>query len=188
MRVIIADDEPTMRSRLMAAIDHLEAPFDCVKVCGVAENGAELIAAVEQATAIDLVISDVRMPEMDGLSSLVYLRSKYPALKIILLSSETSVSIQGAGQAAGNAENAENAAKYELLDKIAARICRQENEPGKINSILAGCEKLAMAPCAVARHFGAQGFVRKPISTAKLKTLLSRLERTCDFIKINKEG
>ena len=52
-----------------------------------AANGVEAIEALErQGGAVDLVVSDVVMPEMDGPTLLKELRGRNPDLKIIFVS------------------------------------------------------------------------------------------------------
>ena len=60
LRIIVADDEPDVReffSRILARIGH--------EVVASASNGRELVELSELHQP-DLVIADVRMPEMDG--------------------------------------------------------------------------------------------------------------------------
>ena len=51
-----------------------------------ASNGAEAIALIEAGQKVDLVVSDVVMPEMDGPTLLKELRRRDPGLKIIFVS------------------------------------------------------------------------------------------------------
>ncbi|QBB72136.1 response regulator transcription factor [Pseudolysobacter antarcticus] len=62
MKILIADDEPLARARLAALL------HDCVavEVVGEAGNGLETLQAAA-ALAPDLVLLDIRMPDMDGL-------------------------------------------------------------------------------------------------------------------------
>jgi len=62
MRIIIVDDEPLARSRLLAMITELDAG----EVIGEADNGADALRLVEQ-TEPDIVLLDIRMPGMDGI-------------------------------------------------------------------------------------------------------------------------
>jgi two-component system response regulator AlgR len=62
MKIIIVDDEPLARSRLLAMITELDAG----DVIGEADNGADALRLVEQA-APDIVLLDIRMPGMDGI-------------------------------------------------------------------------------------------------------------------------
>jgi two-component system response regulator AlgR len=62
MKIVIVDDEPLARSRLLAMITELDAG----DVIGEADNGADALRLVEQA-APDIVLLDIRMPGMDGI-------------------------------------------------------------------------------------------------------------------------
>jgi two-component system response regulator AlgR len=62
MKILIVDDEPLARSRLLAMITELAAG----EVVGEADNGADALRAVEQASP-DIVLLDIRMPGMDGI-------------------------------------------------------------------------------------------------------------------------
>jgi len=62
MKIIIVDDEPLARSRLLAMITELDAG----EVVGEADNGGDALRLVEQV-APDIVLLDIRMPGMDGI-------------------------------------------------------------------------------------------------------------------------
>ncbi|OIV38213.1 DNA-binding response regulator [Mangrovactinospora gilvigrisea] len=68
MRVLVADDERLVRTGLRAILD---AEPD-IEVVGEAATGAEAVAAVRAAgtgtgASVDVVLMDVRMPELDGI-------------------------------------------------------------------------------------------------------------------------
>mgnify|MGYP001803078702 CR=1 FL=1 len=67
--ILICDDEPALRRMLK---DHLG---ECGYAVQEAANAAELFAHLEENLP-DLVILDVRMPGMDGLTALRDLRQK----------------------------------------------------------------------------------------------------------------
>ncbi len=52
----------------------------------VAGNGVEALEVLESEGAVDLVVSDVVMPEMDGPTMLKELRNRYPNIKVIFVS------------------------------------------------------------------------------------------------------
>lgn len=81
-RVIIADDEPWIAYGLVHLIDWELYGFT---VCGTAEDGVD---ALEQCLTLkpDVLISDIRMPGMDGLELLEKLRCKMPDLIVIFVS------------------------------------------------------------------------------------------------------
>ena len=83
LRVLIVDDEPLARQHIADRLAH-EAN---VEVVGTAEDGVEAIEALEEKDgAVDLVVSDVVMPEMDGPTLLKEMRGRNPDLKIIFVS------------------------------------------------------------------------------------------------------
>lgn len=76
--LLFVDDEPS----ILSALRRLFRPHG-YRIF-VAESGAAGLAILEQE-AIDLVISDMRMPEMDGASFLKQVRARWPKVMRILL-------------------------------------------------------------------------------------------------------
>lgn len=84
IRVLIVDDAVVFR-RLVAE----ELSTDpAIEVVGAAANGRIALAMLPQVNP-DLVILDVEMPEMDGLTALRELRKIYPRLPVIMFSALT---------------------------------------------------------------------------------------------------
>lgn len=79
-RVLLVDDEVLVRTGLRLI---LEGSAD-LEIVGEAGDGHEAIAAVRD-TAPDVVLMDIRMPGMDGLSATETLLAEHPGLKIIVL-------------------------------------------------------------------------------------------------------
>jgi response regulator NasT len=79
LRIAIADDEPDMRDYFQKSLLRLGH-----KVVAVAENGRQL---VEQCRAMrpDLVITDIKMPDMDGIDAAVQIYKDRP-VPVILVS------------------------------------------------------------------------------------------------------
>lgn len=82
MKVLIADDERQIRSGLQEGIPWGNLGFNEVYV---AENGIEALALCRQYQP-ELVITDIRMPGMDGLELGEKLRTLYAPVEIIILS------------------------------------------------------------------------------------------------------
>jgi DNA-binding NarL/FixJ family response regulator len=80
-RLLIVDDQPRARQSLKAL---LAISFPLIEVCE-ATNGIEALQCVE-ASMPDVVIMDVRMPELDGISTTRLIKAVYPQVKVILLS------------------------------------------------------------------------------------------------------
>jgi len=79
-RVLIADDEHLMR----AGLAELLSCDPTIEVVGQASNGRE---AVEQASRLrpDVVLMDVRMPDMDGIAATAELARVVPASRVLIL-------------------------------------------------------------------------------------------------------
>lgn len=80
-RLIIADDESDVREGILQEIDWEKHGFE---VAATAENGKEAYELVEKLVP-DIVITDIKMPFMDGLSLSELIRQKYPATRIVIL-------------------------------------------------------------------------------------------------------
>lgn len=95
--VLVVDDSPTMRQ--MVAFTLTSAGYQVVE----AGNGKEAVGKVNGGAKPDLVVTDLNMPEMDGITLIKEIR-KMPALKftpILMLTTEASDDKKKAGQAAG---------------------------------------------------------------------------------------
>jgi two-component system response regulator AtoC len=84
VHVLIADDEASIRLLYRSAFELEGAEVD------VALDGED---AVEQASTShhDLIILDLRMPRLDGLSALAQLRVRSPSSRVLLVSAEATV-------------------------------------------------------------------------------------------------
>ncbi|MER7947418.1 response regulator transcription factor [Streptomyces sp. NPDC096079] len=80
IRVVIADDEPLIRAGIrMILISDPE-----IEVVGEAADGRAAVEAA-RAHAADVVLLDIQMPVLDGLSALPELRRAAPASRVIIL-------------------------------------------------------------------------------------------------------
>jgi two-component system response regulator DesR len=80
IRVVLADDQHLVRGALAALLD-LEEDFEVVGQCG---RGDEVVALV-RSTQPDVVLLDVEMPGLDGLSAAAALRSEVPDARVLVL-------------------------------------------------------------------------------------------------------
>ena len=80
LRILIADDNPLVRSAIQLLF---ESHHDWI-ICGEAANGFE---AVEKAAALkpDVILLDIAMPELDGLTAVPLIRQRAPETQIIIL-------------------------------------------------------------------------------------------------------
>ena len=88
LKVLIVDDEAVVRRGIMLGMDW--AAMGCV-VVGEAANGEEGLAAVERYSP-NLIITDVRMPKMDGIEMMNRLREKGCRAHVIVLTAYSDFS------------------------------------------------------------------------------------------------
>lgn len=81
LRVVITDDEAPARSRMRDLLQDCAATLP-IELVGEAANGRELIELLQEREA-DLVLLDIRMPEMDGLEAAQHLQKLPEPPKII---------------------------------------------------------------------------------------------------------
>ena len=81
MKVLIADDHPLILAGIRRALEEAEG----FEVVGEARVGSQVLPLVSQLNP-DLVMLDVRMPEMDGLTCLDRIKERHPKVKVVMLS------------------------------------------------------------------------------------------------------
>ena len=81
-RILLADDEEEVRKAIIRNIDWESLGF---RVAGDADNGEEALEKIEQLKP-DVLMTDIRMPYMDGLTLAARVRQKYPSIKILIFS------------------------------------------------------------------------------------------------------
>ena len=116
IRVLIADDHAVLRAGLRLL---LTAEPD-MEVVGEAADGAEALARVRELTP-DVVLLDITMPHVDGLSVLRQMREAAPGSRVLILTMHDDESYLREALAAGAAGYIlKRAADTELLSAIRA--------------------------------------------------------------------
>lgn len=82
IRILIADDHSITRSGLKTIL----SVYDDLSLVGEAKNGVEAIDMCNKVNP-DIVLMDLDMPVMDGVTAIIKIRKKYPDIKIIALTS-----------------------------------------------------------------------------------------------------
>ena len=86
LRIILVDDSKTILAQLGALCSHI----DDIEIVGTAEDGAKAVKLITELKP-HLVLMDIVMPNMDGLSALRILSSAAPECRIAMISSVGSL-------------------------------------------------------------------------------------------------
>jgi two-component system chemotaxis response regulator CheY len=99
-RVLVVDDEPCVRNVVRLVLE--KAGYDVLE----ADNGETAIEAIntgENRLVLDAVICDIRMPKINGVQAIDYLKKQFPHVPIIVLTAypetEMAVSFMRSGVA-----------------------------------------------------------------------------------------
>ncbi len=119
MRVVIVDDEPIIRKWFSMAIQKAEREF---VVVGSAANGQEALDLCAKEE-VDVLVTDIQMPIMDGLTLIQEVRRTFPRIRIVILSNHEDFRYakeamrQGASDYLLKAE-IEESELFDLLDSL----------------------------------------------------------------------
>jgi DNA-binding NarL/FixJ family response regulator len=81
LKVLVVDDHRLMLEAIRVQLER----EDDISVVGCVDSGEAVVALVGQ-TGPDVVLLDVRMPGMDGLTVLEQLQARYPSVAVVMLS------------------------------------------------------------------------------------------------------
>jgi DNA-binding NarL/FixJ family response regulator len=81
VRIVLADDHDLVRSGIKALLSMV----DGVQVIAEARDGQELVALVDSLMP-DVVMTDISMPGMDGITAIAQIHAKHPQVRLLVLS------------------------------------------------------------------------------------------------------
>jgi two-component system, NarL family, response regulator len=81
LRILVVDDHPIVRSGLVAAI----SPEPDMEIAATAQNGREGVELYREHQP-DVVLMDLKMPEVGGVEAITAIRAEFPLAKIVVLS------------------------------------------------------------------------------------------------------
>jgi DNA-binding NarL/FixJ family response regulator len=82
INILIADDHQLLIDGIKAAL----AGTPDIHIEAEANNGYQVLEKLDSGLAIDIILMDINMPKLDGLSATKLVHKKYPAVKVIALS------------------------------------------------------------------------------------------------------
>ncbi|MBP5242270.1 MAG: response regulator transcription factor [Clostridia bacterium] len=80
IRVMIVDDQPLLAEGIKSVLEH----DDQLTVAAIAGDGAEALEKLAKEPA-DVVLMDVRMPNMNGVIATKEIKARYPDVKVVVL-------------------------------------------------------------------------------------------------------
>lgn len=159
IRVMLVDDHAVVRSGLGAFL----SVHPDLELVGEAENGEQAVLSVGRLRP-DIILMDLMMPVMDGVSATVAIKKQHPAIQIIVLTSfQEDELVQSALRAGAVGYLMKNVSAYELIVAIRA----------------ANAGKVTLSPEA------AQALVRAAQQPQEVETLT---ERERDVLALMVEG
>ena len=116
IRVLITDDHLIVREGLRLILETAEG----INVVGEASDGAECLQLVA-ALQPDVILMDLQMPRMDGITAIGHLRREHPEVAIVILTTfnEDDLMIRGL-QAGARGYLLKDTSRANLLDTIQA--------------------------------------------------------------------
>ena len=112
IKLVLADDHALMIEAVRLALKD-QADFEIV---ATAESGSQVLPLVER-TGADMVVLDLRMPGMDGLTCIKLLRARFPKVKIAVLSGlDSDDTVDSALELGASVFVSKNVGPAELVD------------------------------------------------------------------------
>lgn len=109
-KIVVAEDEELILNNIVKKIHAANIGFEVV---GTAQDGKEALAQIEKHSP-DILITDIRMPIMDGLELVKIVSNRYPHIIKIIISGF------------GEFKFAQQALKYEVKDYLLKPLKKQE--------------------------------------------------------------
>ena len=170
--IILADDEQQILYGMKKGIEWERLGF---KVAGVAQNGKEALELMEEVHP-DLVISDIKMPFMDGLELAKHIHEDYMNTKVILFSGWDDFEYARLAISYGVSEYIMKPIDYEemqkLLIKMHEELDKEYNE--KMNRVR--LENAYMESLPLLRQQFFNRLVTEPMEEEELKSQIENLK------------
>jgi DNA-binding NtrC family response regulator len=127
VKILLVDDEKpfveTMMKRLKKRDIEVKPAYD----------GVEALNYLEQNSGTEVVILDIKMPNMDGMTTLKEIKSKYPLIEVIMLTGHATVETGIEGMKMGAFDYLMKPCDMEqLIDKVNEAAKRKRDQEEKI--------------------------------------------------------
>ena len=151
-RILIADDELNLRRVLAALL--LREGYDVLQ----AADGVEAVAALDKGAPVSAVITDLKMPRMDGMALLRHLVAYHPRVPVILITAHGTVDLAVEALKGGAFDFITKPFEQSEMRQVVQKAVRiRSTREGPLSHIT------TYVPADVARRFGRRELARKPI-------------------------
>lgn len=120
LRVLVVDDQQLLRRGLRMLLE----TTDRVEVAAEAADGAEALAQLNKLERVDVVLSDARMPGMDGIELVTACAEKHPDIPVVVLTTfddeDVVLGSLGAGAAGFLLKDVSTETLVEALESVVA--------------------------------------------------------------------
>jgi NarL family two-component system response regulator LiaR len=121
IRVLLVDDHMVVRSGLSTVL----SVFDDLKLVGEAGDGEEAVRLCERLQP-DVILMDLLMPKMDGVTAIKSIKARWPQIQIIALTSfKEKEYVEGALKAGANGYLLKDVSAEELVNAIRRAVAGQ---------------------------------------------------------------
>ena len=155
MRIYVADDEPVIVGSVKILLERLDPK---VEVRCFAD-GVALLDALEQKRA-DAVISDIRMPRMDGMTLAQHIYERWTDVQVVLLTGYADFELARSALRCGVVDYLVKPIRYEelraALERIGQRRQQYERETAQAAEVSGIDEAMRAALAYIDRHYAEQ--------------------------------
>ncbi|MFD2744510.1 MULTISPECIES: response regulator [Sphingobacterium] len=122
IKVIVVDDHPLV----LRGFEYILAGADDIQLKQSFEDAREALSYLDK-TAVDVVLLDINMPEMDGFDAIQILQKQYPQVQVIAISNLNEASVASRMlQNGASGYLLKNVSSEELIDAIKAVCCGEK--------------------------------------------------------------
>jgi len=183
VRVLVADDHPIVRQGILANVK----PQGDMTVVAEAGDGVEALTLIKEQLP-DVVLLDLRMPQMDGLDVLTEVNKSNLSCKVIIMTTfDSEEDVQRAMKAGARGYLLKDSTQEEILDAIRRVSLGETYLPARIvQKVAEGMRKPELSPREVEvlqwvaagksnKEIGAQLFIAEGTVKTHVKNLLEKL-------------
>jgi CheY-like chemotaxis protein len=128
--VLIVDDEEQLLLTMQAGFEPFKDRFEVLTAC----NGKEAVEVLA-SKRINLVVTDLKMPEMDGFDLLAHLKNNFPEIPAVVMTAFGTPSIEARLSTAGMMKMLEKPVDFEELTQLITSLLDADFSGGTLTGI-----------------------------------------------------